>query len=578
MIPISDNVRLVIGIIAGLASVATAIITVFLEKNISYRLRLLLSKNKGGKPPSEVSPIVWILYSLAISISVLGAGLASSLPTSVPASSQSLAPTFFPTNVLTNKPTALATSAEIAITPPLVFPIASDGELMLIVADFTNHSDGQITGINPAQRISTLLEGNLPGLRETIIVRRYHEEISSDEEAMKLLKTYNGTLLIWGWYDAVSVVTRVIVSDEWIASELPVCKVFDLGTPEDVITSFTEDVPANASYVAFLALGILEYREGNNESAFGFFNKAIDAAKLSTSGKINPSSAWAWRGYTYSDKLNNHQQAIDELTEAINLNPLYADYYSVRADIFVKLKKYDQAIEDYSTAINLMPEYSCYYAWRGDIYFDLGNYEEAIVDYNADIKLDPKDTYWRMKRGDAYLALGNNEKAFASFKEAIIIDPHDSSLYQWRGKAYYATAEYKKALDDFNQAIKLEPNNADYYTWRGYAWTDDGNYEKAIKDHSEAIKLDPQASRYANRGDVYSWYLKEYEKAIIDYTIAISIKPDTAVFYKSRGNAYKELGKFKDAIIDYRKYLELIPSDDPSRKEIEELIHSLEAI
>ena len=61
-----------------------------------------------------------------------------------------------------------------------------------------------------------------------------------------------------------------------------------------------------------------------------------------------------------------------------------------RALALKELGRLDEALEDVSTAIELKPDFAAVYANRGIILDHLGHYEEAILDYRKAVQLDPE--------------------------------------------------------------------------------------------------------------------------------------------------------------------------------------------
>ena len=63
------------------------------------------------------------------------------------------------------------------------------------------------------------------------------------------------------------------------------------------------------------------------------------------------------RGNSHSEK-GQHDQAIQDYTEAIRLKPDFADAYYNRGLNYYKKGQYDRAIQDYSEGIRLKPDYA----------------------------------------------------------------------------------------------------------------------------------------------------------------------------------------------------------------------------
>ena len=62
----------------------------------------------------------------------------------------------------------------------------------------------------------------------------------------------------------------------------------------------------------------------------------------------------------------------------------------------------DEAIDEYTEAIRLNPQCALAYSNRGDAYRKKGEFDKAIVDCTEAIRLDPKDAQALSHRGYAY--------------------------------------------------------------------------------------------------------------------------------------------------------------------------------
>ncbi|KAK7330667.1 hypothetical protein VNO77_24865 [Canavalia gladiata] len=85
------------------------------------------------------------------------------------------------------------------------------------------------------------------------------------------------------------------------------------------------------------------------------------------------------------DKL---EEAIENLTEAILLNPTSAIMYATRASVYIKMKKPNAAIRDANAALEINPDSAKGYKSRGIARALLGQWEEAAKDLHVASKLD----------------------------------------------------------------------------------------------------------------------------------------------------------------------------------------------
>ena len=85
--------------------------------------------------------------------------------------------------------------------------------------------------------------------------------------------------------------------------------------------------------------------------------------------------------------------AIAEYSQAIALDPGFAEAYNNRAYTYMMKQSYRQALADLNQAIRLRPDYAHALMNRGDIYnYDLINRPLAIADYERLIALGPTAT------------------------------------------------------------------------------------------------------------------------------------------------------------------------------------------
>ena len=71
----------------------------------------------------------------------------------------------------------------------------------------------------------------------------------------------------------------------------------------------------------------------------------------------------------------------------------------------------DKAIADYTEAIRLDPKYAEAYCNRGIAYGKKGDHDEAIADFTAAIQIDPNGGYTFYVRGYSYWQKGDKANA-----------------------------------------------------------------------------------------------------------------------------------------------------------------------
>ena len=236
---------------------------------------------------------------------------------------------------------------------------------------------------------------------------------------------------------------------------------------------------------------------------------------------------------------------------SVESNKATAHFYCGVA--YSAVQDFQNATEQYSEAIKLNPEYTNAYTNRGIARDILGHREKAIADFDRAICIDPKNYKAYNGRASSKAALDRNEEAIADYNEAIRINPEYAQAYNNRGAEKAALGRYEEAIADYDAAIQIKPGLAEAYFNRGNAKDNLGRYEDAIADYEEAIRIKPGLTKaYFSQGNAKA-NLGRYEDAIEDFSDAIDINREYTEAYKSRGLAHKFLGQASAAIEDFER-------------------------
>jgi len=196
----------------------------------------------------------------------------------------------------------------------------------------------------------------------------------------------------------------------------------------------------------------------------------------------------------------------------------------------------DKAIEEYTQAIALNPDYAEVYAYRGAAYYNRGTFTS-----------DPEQ----------------NKLAVKDFRKVVAMKPGTYLAYLAQGAIYVHQNEYEKGIEEINKAIALNPHEGMAYVLRGFIYMQEKTKdpEKAIADYSKAIDIGDlsRAIAYSNRGLTLLLEKKDYDRAIDDFSRAIELTPRNAPAYIGRGIALAFKGALSRALEDVNRSIELNP-------------------
>ncbi len=361
--------------------------------------------------------------------------------------------------------------------------------------------------------------------------------------------------------EIIQAITGVIVpntnakADIWIERGGQLCR---LGRCEEAIKAFDEAIKQNdpdnvylAWYGKGLALGALD----KDQPAMEALQQAINTLPKREDLKNFHSSILQQQSVVYRS-LENYEQALTVINQAISLFPNNPKSYIIKWLVLYELKRYDEGLDTITQAINRAPR-AFWYVIRGGSYSLQKKYELALADLNKAMKLNPNYALAYSGRGELYYYQKKYELALADFNKAIELDSKLAIAYGNRGNIYNDQQKYELALADFNKAIELDSKLAIAYNNRGGIYYNQQKYELALADFNKAIELDSKlAIAYINRGGIYSLQQKD-ELALADFNKAIEINPNLVEAYYNRGNLYYLQQKYELALSDYNKAIKI---------------------
>jgi formylglycine-generating enzyme required for sulfatase activity/Tfp pilus assembly protein PilF len=241
-----------------------------------------------------------------------------------------------------------------------------------------------------------------------------------------------------------------------------------------------------------------------------------------------------------------YERAFAQFDQALALGPETADLYYLRSQACENWYRdaggcpLEEAIADVTRAIDLDPSNPGYWFARGTYFLDLANPLEALGNMERAIELDPDYAVAWAERGSALALLGELDPAVESFKKALELDPHECVAYRGLPEVYRDQGEYQtalatcdqalercpaadytrivcgqiyldhmgdggRALDYFNEAIELAPDEASYYHERGRAYAQLGRVDEARTDYETYVRLTEGDPRAEYREEVQRW-------------------------------------------------------------------------
>lgn len=367
---------------------------------------------------------------------------------------------------------------------------------------------------------------------------------------------------------------------------------------------------SEAKSVELVEQGIAKASEGNYSEAFQLFNEAL-------SRDPKQGMAYYLRGLLFAGR-GNHQEAIKDLTQAIEINPdglSLADIYVFRGNCYEELDDKRNAMKDYEKAIQINPNFISAHHRKGSILFLWGMMSNpikvdttelltlAVEEFDFVVQSQPDNIQVYEQRGRTRSMLGDKVGAIEDFSVCIQQNPNYHVAYQERGMAFSQLGRNKDAVNDMREVLEIclaqgdieGCEMADFFI---KSWQNQDAYPtspaESPKEESEFdfearepeilstnASSSTQANYYYNLG-CKLFNEGESNEAISALQQAIQIDPNYAMAYCILGVILKHNNLLNESVIVFKKAIELNPNDSRFHENLgyvlAELYHLPEAL
>lgn len=309
-------------------------------------------------------------------------------------------------------------------------------------------------------------------------------------------------------------------------------------------------------------------------------------------------------------QLNKLQDALNDSTKAISINPKNSDALRTRSYCYFMRKDYEKGLADLNSAlkydkpnpVNLFPRGD--YENRARAYTLMGKrdlaqkeqgmvrvdrlmnqacdaregagLDKAIKLIDQYIAVDPKCVKAHLFKAVCLNNLTQFSQAIDSLNKVLALSPDTPCALYLRADGYRETKKPEKAIADYTRIIELKPhlvmfkyaahtgrlrdkftytdkepiNLADIYFLRAGCYASLKQNELAAKDYGKVLELDPKEYKAAQSRGLIMRNMKKYDEAVKDFTLALTINPRYLDAYQARSRAYEDMQQLDKAIAD----------------------------
>uniref|UniRef100_K3WUR2 UDP-N-acetylglucosamine--peptide N-acetylglucosaminyltransferase SPINDLY n=1 Tax=Globisporangium ultimum (strain ATCC 200006 / CBS 805.95 / DAOM BR144) TaxID=431595 RepID=K3WUR2_GLOUD len=196
--------------------------------------------------------------------------------------------------------------------------------------------------------------------------------------------------------------------------------------------------------------------------------------------------------------------SISDFSKCMRLEPLLADPYVDRAELYALCEEYDKAFRDFECAIERNPKCVRAYVNLGVLKCQFAAFAAAIDDFDKAVKYDPKLSLVFFNRGVAYHKLSLWKQAEVSYDQCIAlvggkgryIDAHRN-----RAITKCQLGDFEGALRDFDDVRQCAPDDDQLHGGLGYVLLQLGRYVDAAKSFATYGRL--SRDTFGDSGNAY---------------------------------------------------------------------------
>lgn len=200
---------------------------------------------------------------------------------------------------------------------------------------------------------------------------------------------------------------------------------------EDLKEALNCSDPKLRSFIYVLRGDYYLEETGDDALALHDYNEAIGCKRLDEETSANVVFK---RGMAYAN-LKQRDDALTDFTQALQSsvsNDLKAQILNYRAMVYSERNEYQLAVDDLTQAIDLQPEGAQQRCVRASVYLNLKRFPESIDDLTVALELCPNDKEFQAEvlnlRGNVYQANQQPELARTDFKTALSYNPTKEGL------------------------------------------------------------------------------------------------------------------------------------------------------
>jgi Tfp pilus assembly protein PilF len=191
------------------------------------------------------------------------------------------------------------------------------------------------------------------------------------------------------------------------------------------------------------------------------------------------------------------QKALNEFTQAIQLEPDNADARYYLGGLYHANRAYSASLDEYQRVLRINPDYPKIHTAIANVYYELG-----LRAWGRSVKLD-RTTFWfpDTTRELPFDTKEELKQLIEGYQNKLRADSVDAEIFSKLSQAYYILA-----VDEYKKAIRADSTDTTAQLYLGLAYSEQGYPHKAESQYEITKRLD------SNQADIMRSFLDQKKR------------------------------------------------------------------
>jgi tetratricopeptide (TPR) repeat protein len=185
--------------------------------------------------------------------------------------------------------------------------------------------------------------------------------------------------------------------------------------------------------------------------------------------------------------------SLNDFRKALEADPTYGFAASDLGTTLFQLQRYSDAVDALTQAVNLRPHDQLPWQALAQSYLKVGSANDALPKLQKILDAHPDSAAGWVAVG-AMQDMASIDPT-ASYQKATQLDPKFGAAWDGLGLAYARHNKLPEALDAFSQAVKVNPDGPQWWNDLGYCQLVEGMVDPAIASFQNSLRRSPKFTR-----------------------------------------------------------------------------------